>query len=105
MGSQAAGMALALNNIKGISHQGRYEQGERKVTWTGILQLPQSMFLMHLMVFLGLCHLRDPALPSWQILGQQGQVFPDLFQQTVDFQGKAGSLGGTSDLDHPKRYY
>lgn len=95
MESQAAGMALALNNIKGISHQGKYEQGERKVTCTGILWQPRGMFLMHLMVFLGHCHLRDPAVPSWQILGQQGQVCPDLFQQTVDFQGKAGSLRGT----------
>lgn len=64
-------MALAFNNIKGISHQGRYEQGKRKVTWTGILQLPQGIVLMHLMVFLGLCHLRDLAMPSW-IPGQQG---------------------------------
>lgn len=44
LGGQAAGMALALNNIKGISHQGRYEQGERKATWTGTLQLPRACF-------------------------------------------------------------
>lgn len=72
-------MALSFNNIKGISHQERSEPGGRKVTRTGVLQLPQGVFWMHLMVFLGLCHLRDLAVPSWRIPGQQGPVCPNLF--------------------------
>lgn len=38
-------MALSFNNIKGISHQERSEPGGRKVTRTGVLQLPQGVFL------------------------------------------------------------
>lgn len=35
-------MTLAFNNIKGISHEGRRKLG--KVTWIGIVQLPQAYF-------------------------------------------------------------
>lgn len=71
-------MAPALNSITGLCHQGRHGAGEKGVTWAGILQLP-SMFLMHLMVFLGLCHLMHLAVPSWWIPGQQGPLCPNLF--------------------------
>lgn len=99
-------MALALNPITGLSHQGRRGAGERGVTCAGTQQLSPGMLLMHLMVFLGLCHLRPLAMPSWRIPGQQGPVCPNVLMAAIaDFHGKAGSPGATWALDHPGRYY
>lgn len=88
-------MTLAFNSIKGISHQGMYKQGGRKVTGTGILQLPQGVFLTRVMVFLGLCHLGDLPMPPGRFPVSKGRSAPTcLFRQTADCQGQAGSPGG-----------